>query len=51
MIPATLDVLEALVGPDEELQGLKNAKRDAGSVYLILARCRILLSRETTVPA
>ena len=38
---ATLDVLEALMGPDEELYGLKiaqNAKRKAGSVYPILAR-------------
>ena len=39
--PATLDVLEALMGPDEELYGLKiaqNARRKAGSVYPILAR-------------
>ncbi len=39
--PATLDVLEALMGPDEELYGLKiaqNAGRKAGSVYPILAR-------------
>jgi DNA-binding PadR family transcriptional regulator len=39
--PATLDVLEALMGPDEELYGLKiaqNASRKAGSVYPILAR-------------
>ena len=39
--PATLDVLEALMGPDEELYGLKiaqNAERKAGSVYPILAR-------------
>src|SRR5215831_16574332 len=39
--PATLDVLEALMGPDEELYGLKiaqNAGRRAGSVYPILAR-------------
>jgi PadR family transcriptional regulator, regulatory protein PadR len=38
---ATLDVLEALMGPDEELYGLKiaqNAGRKAGSVYPILAR-------------
>jgi PadR family transcriptional regulator PadR len=37
---ATLDVLEALMGPDEELYGLKiaqNAGRKAGSVYPILA--------------
>lgn len=41
MTPATLDVLEALMGPDEELYGLKiaqNAGRKAGSVYPILAR-------------
>src|SRR5215471_1371830 len=39
--PATLDVLEALMGPDEELYGLKiaqSAGRKAGSVYPILAR-------------
>jgi PadR family transcriptional regulator, regulatory protein PadR len=39
--PATLDVLEALMGPDDELYGLKiaqNAGRKAGSVYPILAR-------------
>jgi PadR family transcriptional regulator PadR len=39
--PATLDVLEALMGPDEELYGLKiaqNAGRKAGCVYPILAR-------------
>src|SRR5215471_20772038 len=39
--PATLDVLEALMGPDEELYGLRiamNAGRKAGSVYPILAR-------------
>jgi PadR family transcriptional regulator PadR len=39
--PATLDVLEALMGPDEELYGLKiaqNAGRKPGSVYPILAR-------------
>jgi DNA-binding PadR family transcriptional regulator len=39
--PATLDVLEALMGPDEELYGLmiaQNAGRKAGSVYPILAR-------------
>src|ERR1700730_16544484 len=39
--PATLDVLEALMGPDEELYGLKiaqNAGHKAGSVYPILAR-------------
>jgi PadR family transcriptional regulator, regulatory protein PadR len=39
--PATLDVLEALMGPDDELYGLKiaqNARRKAGSVYPILAR-------------
>ena len=38
---ATLDVLEALMGPGEELYGLKiaqNAGRKAGSVYPILAR-------------
>src|ERR1700721_2060605 len=38
---ATLDVLEALMGPDEELYGLKiarNAGRKTGSVYPILAR-------------
>jgi DNA-binding PadR family transcriptional regulator len=38
---ATLDVLEALMGPDEELYGLRialNAGRKAGSVYPILAR-------------
>ncbi len=39
--PAILDVLEALMGPDDELYGLKiaqNAGRKAGSVYPILAR-------------
>jgi len=39
--PATLDVLETLIGPDEELYGLKiaqNAGRKVGSVYPILAR-------------
>jgi PadR family transcriptional regulator len=39
--PATLDVLEALMGPDEELYGLKIAQkagRKTGSVYPILAR-------------
>lgn len=39
--PATLDVLEALLGPDDELYGLKiaeNAGRKTGSVYPILAR-------------
>jgi DNA-binding PadR family transcriptional regulator len=39
--PATLDVLEALMGPDEELYGLKiarNSGRKTGSVYPILAR-------------
>ena len=39
--PATLDVLEALIGPDSELYGLKiarNAGRKTGSVYPILAR-------------
>jgi len=38
---ATLDVLEVLMGPDEELYGLKisqNAGLKAGSVYPILAR-------------
>lgn len=38
---ATLDVLEALIGADEELCGLKIAQkagRKAGSVYPILAR-------------
>lgn len=38
---ATLDVLEALMGPDEELYGLRiaqNAGRKVGSVYPILAR-------------
>src|SRR5689334_12342880 len=38
---ATLDVLEALMGPDEELYGLRiaqNAGRKPGSVYPILAR-------------
>lgn len=38
---ATLDVLEALLGPDEELYGLKIAKaieRPTGSVFPILAR-------------
>jgi DNA-binding PadR family transcriptional regulator len=38
---ATLDVLEALMCPDEELYGLKiaqNAGRKTGSVYPILAR-------------
>jgi DNA-binding PadR family transcriptional regulator len=38
---ATLDVLEALMGPDEELYGLRiaqNAGRKTGSVYPILAR-------------
>jgi PadR family transcriptional regulator PadR len=39
--PATLDVLETLIGPDEELYGLRiaqNAGRKVGSVYPILAR-------------
>jgi PadR family transcriptional regulator PadR len=39
--PAILDVLEALMGPHEELYGLKiaqNAGRKTGSVYPILAR-------------
>lgn len=39
--PATLDVLEALLGPDDELYGLKiaqNAELKTGSVYPILAR-------------
>jgi DNA-binding PadR family transcriptional regulator len=38
---ATLDVLEALMGPDDELYGLKiaqNAGRKVGTVYPILAR-------------
>jgi PadR family transcriptional regulator, regulatory protein PadR len=38
---ATLDVLETLMGPDDELYGLKiaqNAGRKVGSVYPILAR-------------
>jgi PadR family transcriptional regulator, regulatory protein PadR len=38
---ATLDVLEALMGPDDELYGLKIAQtsgRKVGSVYPILAR-------------
>ena len=38
---ATLDVLESLLGPDEELYGLKIAKaigRPTGSVFPILAR-------------
>ena len=38
---ATLDVLEALLGPDDELYGLKIAKaieRPTGSVFPILAR-------------
>jgi DNA-binding PadR family transcriptional regulator len=38
---ATLDVLEVLMGPDEELYGLRiaqNAGRKVGSVYPILAR-------------
>ncbi|MCG8917991.1 PadR family transcriptional regulator [Actinokineospora sp. PR83] len=38
---ATLDVLEALLGPDDQLYGLKiaqNAGRKTGSVYPILAR-------------
>lgn len=38
---ATLDVLEALMGPDDELYGLKiaqNAGRKVGSVYPILSR-------------
>lgn len=38
---ATLDVLEALMGPDEDLYGLKiaqNAGHKVGSVYPILAR-------------
>lgn len=38
---ATLDVLEALMGPDDEMYGLKiaqNAGRKVGSVYPILAR-------------
>ena len=37
----TLDVLEALMGPDDELYGLRiaqNAGRRTGSVYPILAR-------------
>lgn len=43
--PATLDVLEALMGPDNELYGLKiaqNAGRKTGSVYPILARLEAL---------
>jgi len=39
--PATLDVLEALMGPGEELYGLRiaqNAGRKTGTVYPILAR-------------
>jgi PadR family transcriptional regulator PadR len=39
--PATLDVMEALLGPDDELYGLRiaqNAKRKTGSVYPILLR-------------
>ena len=39
--PATLDVLEALMGPDDQLYGLRiarNAGRKTGSVYPILAR-------------
>jgi|SRR5579872_4045573 len=39
--PATLDVLDALMGPDDELYGLKIAQlagRKTGSVYPILAR-------------
>ncbi len=38
---ATLDVLEALMGPDDELYGLRIARiagRKTGSVYPILAR-------------
>jgi PadR family transcriptional regulator PadR len=38
---ATLDVLEALLGPDDQLYGLKIAKavdRPTGSVFPILAR-------------
>ncbi|MFD1045853.1 PadR family transcriptional regulator, partial [Kibdelosporangium lantanae] len=38
---ATLDVLEALLGPDDDLYGLKIAKaidRPTGSVFPILAR-------------
>jgi PadR family transcriptional regulator PadR len=38
---ATLDVLEALMGPDEQLYGLRiaqNAGRKTGVVYPILAR-------------
>ncbi|GAA2990789.1 PadR family transcriptional regulator [Actinokineospora diospyrosa] len=38
---ATLDVLEALLGPDDQLYGLRiaeNAGRKTGSVYPILAR-------------
>jgi PadR family transcriptional regulator, regulatory protein PadR len=41
MTPATLDVLEVLLGPDDELYGLKIAKatgRPTGSIYPILAR-------------
>ncbi len=41
MTAATLDVLEVLLGPDEELYGLRIAKaigRPTGSVYPILAR-------------
>ncbi len=41
MTPATLDVLEVLLGPDDELYGLRIAKatgRPTGSVYPILAR-------------
>ncbi|MGH8884248.1 MAG: PadR family transcriptional regulator [Egibacteraceae bacterium] len=41
MTAATLDVLEVLVGPDDELYGLKIAKatgRPTGSIYPILAR-------------
>jgi DNA-binding PadR family transcriptional regulator len=41
MTAATLDVLEVLLGPDDELYGLKIAKatgRPTGSIYPILAR-------------
>jgi DNA-binding PadR family transcriptional regulator len=54
---ATLDVLEALLGPDDQLYGLKIAKaidRATGSVFPILARLEqfgwVISEWETTDP-
>ena len=55
---ATLDVLEVLLGPDDELYGLKIAKaidRPTGSVFPILARLEqmgwAVSAWETTEPS